>query len=76
MIHHLDAIVRIVMPARKVTTNAADRLTITLDVEDRAELERLSVKTDRSLAWYVREALREYLAKTRAPEGEHGKEAG
>ncbi len=53
------------MPARKVTVNAADRLTVTLDAADRAELERLSTETDRSLAWFVREALRDYLAKTR-----------
>lgn len=62
------------MPARKVTTNAADRLTITLDAADRAELEQLSAKADRSLAWYVREALREYLAKTRNRDGERAKE--
>jgi predicted transcriptional regulator len=36
-----------------------------LDAADRVELERLSAKVDRSLAWFVREALREYLAKTR-----------
>lgn len=53
------------MPARKVTVNSADRLTVTLDAADRVELERLSAKVDRSLAWFVREALREYLAKTR-----------
>lgn len=53
------------MPARKVT-NSANRLTITLDVADRAELEKLSRETDRSLAWIVREAIRQYLS--RAPE--------
>ena len=53
------------MPARRVTANPADRLTVTLDAADRAELERLSAKTERSLAWFVREALRDYLAKTR-----------
>ena len=63
------------MPARKVTTNAADRLTVTLDAADRAELEQLSAKADRSLACYVREALREYLAKTRDRASERGKEA-
>ena len=63
------------MPARKVTTNAADRLTITLDAADRAELNRLSAKSDRSLAWFVREALREYLAKSRNRDGEQGKRA-
>jgi len=53
------------MPARKVTSNSADRLTITLDAADRAELEQVSKKTDRSLAWVVREAIREYLSRTR-----------
>jgi len=57
------------MAARKVTTNSADRLTITLDAADRVELARLSDQTDRSLAWIVREAIREYLAK-------HGSRAG
>jgi predicted DNA-binding protein len=58
------------MPARKVT-NSADRLTITLDVADRAEIERLSKESDRSLAWIVREAIREYLSRVRdgAPKG-------
>jgi len=57
------------MVARKVTTNSADRLTVTLDAADRAELERLSKQTDRSLAWVVREAIRDYLAKMRAGKG-------
>jgi predicted transcriptional regulator len=55
----------IVMPARKMTPNPTDRLTVTLDAASRAELERLSLKTDRSLAWIVREALRQYLSKAR-----------
>lgn len=58
------------MVARKVTANSADRLTVTLDAEDKAALERLSAQTDRSLAWFVRDALREYLEKRR------GKNAG
>lgn len=58
------------MPARKVTENSADRLTITLDAGDRAELERISTEADRSLAWIVREALREYLDKIRAKRDE------
>jgi len=53
------------MPARKVTSNSADRLTVTLDAADRAELDRLAAETDRSLAWIVREALRQYLEKVR-----------
>ena len=58
------------MPARKVTPNSADRLTITLDSEDRQALDRLSAKTDRSLAWIVREALHRYLAEHRGPSRE------
>lgn len=50
------------MPARKVTENPAGRLSVTLDVEDREELEKLSASIDRSLAWVIREAVREYLA--------------
>lgn len=53
------------MPARKVTPNSADRLTVTLDADDRAALEELSAKTDRSLAWIVREAIRQYLSRAR-----------
>jgi hypothetical protein len=53
------------MPARRVTTNSADRLTVTLDAADRAELERLATETDRSVAWFVRDALRKYLADAR-----------
>ena len=53
------------MPARKVSTNPTDRLTVTLDAEDRQELERISAETDRSLAWVVREAVRQYLSKIR-----------
>lgn len=52
------------MPARKTTSNP-ERLTVTLDATERQGLERLSRQTDRSLAWHVREALREYLARTR-----------
>lgn len=59
------------MPTRKMTSNPTDRLTVTLDTADRAELERLSLETDRSLAWIVREALRQYLSKAR--DREHSK---
>ena len=52
------------MPARKATSNP-ERLTVTLDAIEREELGRLSRKTDRSLAWHVREALREYLTRAR-----------
>ncbi|WP_352855674.1 ribbon-helix-helix domain-containing protein [Mesorhizobium sp. M0142] len=69
MMHHLgggDGMV-----ARKVTTNSADRLTVTLDAEDKAELERLSKEMDRSVAWFVRDALSKYLKdkRGRAHEG-------
>ncbi len=53
------------MPTRKMIPNPTDRLTISLDAADRAELEKLSRETDRSLAWIVRDALRQYLAKAR-----------
>jgi predicted transcriptional regulator len=49
------------MSARKVTTTP-DRLTITLDAEDRAKLARVADRTDRSLAWLVRDAIKQYLA--------------
>lgn len=52
------------MPARKVTSNP-ERLTVTLDAFEREELARLSQQTDRSLAWHVREALHQYLTRTR-----------
>lgn len=54
------------MPARKLNSEQTDRLTVTLDAADRAEIERLAEEEDRSLAWVVREALGEYLAKSRA----------
>jgi predicted transcriptional regulator len=50
------------MPARRVTENSANRLTITLDEADRQELNRLSNERDRSLAWIVRDAIRDYLS--------------
>jgi predicted DNA-binding protein len=53
------------MPARKATTTHAERLTVTLDATDRAELEKLSNETDRSLAWIVREAIKQYLSGAR-----------
>lgn len=59
------------MPARKMTSNP-ERLTVTLDATEREELERLSRRTDRSLAWHVREALHQYLARTRE-QSEKGK---
>jgi predicted transcriptional regulator len=64
MIHHLAAGAQ--MPARKVTPNSADRLTVTLDADDRAALDKLSAETDRSLAWIVRDAVRQYLAGRQA----------
>jgi predicted transcriptional regulator len=60
------------MPARKGTSNGADRLTITLDSEDRKALQELSVQMDRSLAWIVRDAVRQYLASPRDTLGNTG----
>jgi predicted transcriptional regulator len=60
------------MPARKVTPNSADRLTITLDSEDRRALDRLAEETDRSLAWVVREAVHQYLVNQREHAGGKG----
>jgi predicted transcriptional regulator len=57
------------MSARKATPNSADRLTVTLDAADRAELEKLAAETDRSLAWIVREAVRQYLDRARDTPG-------
>jgi hypothetical protein len=72
MIHHVAATMVSSMPARKVTPNSADRLSVTLDTADRAELEKLSAETDRSLAWIVRDAVREYLARARAARAKAG----
>jgi predicted transcriptional regulator len=38
---------------------------VTLDAADRKELDKLSAETDRSLAWIVREAVRQYLLRAR-----------
>jgi predicted transcriptional regulator len=58
------------MPARKVTPNQSDRVTVTLDAGDREELEKLSASSDRSLAWMVREAIREYLKRRKQKGGD------
>ena len=55
------------MPARRVTANSADRITVTLDAADRAALEKLAKDGERSLAWIVREAVRQYLANADRP---------
>ena len=55
------------MPPRRITANAVERLTVALDAAEKAELERLAKEADRSLAWVVREAVREYLEKARKP---------
>lgn len=52
------------MPARKISAST-DRLTVMLDALEREQLEQLSRQTDRSLAWHVREALRQYLPRAR-----------
>lgn len=53
------------MVARKVTKNRAVPLTVTMDEADRAELDGLARKAQRSLAHLVREAIGEYLEKRR-----------
>ena len=57
------------MPARKVTENESGRISVTLDIEDRVALERLAKKSDRSLAWMVRDAIKVYLASRRETDG-------
>jgi hypothetical protein len=52
------------MPARRVTQGDPNRLTVTLDSGDRAEMDRICQKLDRSLGWLVRAAIREYLERT------------
>lgn len=44
------------------TSKVQDRLTISLETGDRARLNALADRTDRSLAWHVREAIKQYLA--------------
>jgi predicted transcriptional regulator len=61
------------MPARKIG-QTPDRLTVLLDASERERLELLSRRTDRSLAWHVREALRQYLP--RAHETPQNEKAG
>jgi predicted transcriptional regulator len=60
------------MPARKTTPNP-ERLTISLDASERDKLEQLAQETDRSLAWHVREALRQYLLAQARESREPGK---
>jgi predicted transcriptional regulator len=60
------------MPARRVTITNADRLTVTLDAADRAELERLAERTERSLAWIVRDAVKQYLATSKGKQKSEG----
>ena len=58
--------------ACKPAAEASGRLTVTVGAADRAELERLAHREDRSLGWMVREAIRQYIAKSR----ERGSSAG
>lgn len=52
------------MPARKVTENKAQRVSVTLDGDDHARLLALSKKSDRSVAYLIREAVRDYLTSS------------
>ncbi len=58
------------MVARKVTKNRAVPLSVMIDEADLAELDRLSRETDRSRAHIVREAISQYLSKTRSSAAE------
>lgn len=59
------------MPARRVTKGEPVRLTVTLDADDHAQMDRICQKLDRSFGWFVRTAIREYLEKAAArPETE------
>lgn len=51
------------MIGRRVTKGIPARLTFTLDEEERTQIQDICERFDRSLAWVVRTALREYLAK-------------
>ena len=52
------------MIAKRVTTGEAERFSFTWDADDKAAAEQISKKLDRSLAWLVRTAIREYLARS------------
>ena len=62
MIHQVKRL-ELRMVARKVTKNKAVPLSVTIDEVDLAELDKLSLETDRSRAYMVREAIADYLAK-------------
>lgn len=59
-----------------MTSNATERLTVSLDAADRAALEGLSKEMDRSLGWLVRRAVREYLERTRKDTTQKGNNDG
>lgn len=59
------------MPARKIAGQSSDRLTITLESNDRVALEARAKEIDRSIAWILRDAVKQYLAKLR-PERDKG----
>lgn len=64
------------MPRPKMTSNATERLTISLDAVDRAALDDLSKEMDRSLGWLVRQAVREYLERVRRDTARKGRNDG
>jgi len=49
------------MTTKRPSSHPTKRLTVSLGTSEREELKRLSDITDRSLAWHVREAIRQYL---------------
>jgi predicted transcriptional regulator len=50
------------MPAHKVS-DSSDRISVTIGATARAALEHMAERKERSLAWVVREAIRQYLDK-------------
>ena len=68
IVHYLASPWGTRMPARRVTEGDPNRLTITLDANDRAAMEKICQKVDRPLAWLARSAIREYIERTTTPE--------
>lgn len=58
----------VVVAAKKLIRNSK-KFSVMLEAEDRERLERLANKDQRSVGWYVRVAIEEYL-------GRHGSASG